>query len=192
MQNYQNMANFENDKRPMLSDTDAQSYDEPLDSKFRRMVSRTQSASISIPMSSFESYEKETSLVGHTGPLQSKRKTPFMHMSGPLYATTGTGNLLQKHVVSGNKADDRKTDNFATLHGSSSNYQNGDYDRKNEHLLRSGQLGMCNDPYCTTCPTYFNASQQRNPKSSARWDPKVFILHPKTDYNFSCFQLFSA
>ena len=97
-------------------------------------------------------------------------------MSGPLYATTGTGNRLQKHTVSGNKADERKTDNFATLHGSSSDYQNSDYDRKNEHLLRSGQLGMCNDPYCTTCPTYFNASQQRNPKPSTRWDPKVSVL----------------
>ncbi|KAL9324370.1 hypothetical protein ACSQ67_009227 [Phaseolus vulgaris] len=172
IQNYQNMANFENDKQPMLTDTDAQPYDDPLDSKFRRTVTRTQSASISIPMSSLESYEKETSLVGHTGPLQSKRKTPFMHMSGPLYATTGTGNLLQKHIVSGNKADERKTDSFATLRGSSSDYQNSDYDRKNEHLLRSGQLGMCNDPYCTTCPTYFNASQQRNPKPSTRWDPK--------------------
>ncbi|KAL5142791.1 putative cyclic nucleotide-gated ion channel 20, chloroplastic [Glycine soja] len=171
--NYQgSMANFENDKLLMLSDTDAQPYDEPLDAKFRRTVTRTQSASISISMSSFESYDKETSLVGHTGPLQSKRKTPFMQMSGPLYATTGTGNPLQKHIVSGNKAEERKTDNFATLRDTGSNYWNNDYDRKNEHLLRSGQLGMCNDPYCTTCPTYFNASQQRNPKPSTRWDPK--------------------
>lgn len=23
---------------------------------------------------------------------------------------------------------------------------------KHEYLLRSGPLGMCNDPYCTTCP----------------------------------------
>ncbi|KAH1234034.1 putative cyclic nucleotide-gated ion channel 20, chloroplastic [Glycine max] len=171
--NYQgSMANFENDKLLMLSDTDAQPYDEPLDAKFRRTVTRTQSASISISMSSLESYDKETSLVGHTGPLQSKRKTPFMQMSGPLYATTGTGNPLQKHIVSGNKAEERKTDNFATLRDTGSNYWNNDYDRKNEHLLRSGQLGMCNDPYCTTCPTYFNASQQRNPKPSTRWDPK--------------------
>ncbi|KAG5126831.1 hypothetical protein JHK82_027666 [Glycine max] len=44
----------------------SQPYDEPLDSKFRRTVTRTQSASISISMSSLESYEKETSLVGHT------------------------------------------------------------------------------------------------------------------------------
>ncbi|KAG4982811.1 hypothetical protein JHK87_027560 [Glycine soja] len=41
----------------------SQPYDEPLDSKFRRTVTRTQSASISISMSSLESYEKETSLV---------------------------------------------------------------------------------------------------------------------------------
>ncbi|KFK39097.1 hypothetical protein AALP_AA3G200700 [Arabis alpina] len=26
---------------------------------------------------------------------------------------------------------------------------------KNTNLLRSGQLGMCNDPYCTTCPSYY-------------------------------------
>nr|KYP39016.1 hypothetical protein KK1_039689 [Cajanus cajan] len=169
------MANFENDKLPMLSDTDAQPFDEreSSDSKFRRIITRTQSASISIPMTSLESYEKETSLVGHTGPLQSKRNTPVVQMSGPLYATTGSGNLLQKRVVvSGNKAEETETDNFATFRETGSNFWNNDYDRKNEHLLRSGQLGMCNDPYCTTCPTYFNASQQRNPKPSTRWDPK--------------------
>ncbi|KAK7314722.1 hypothetical protein VNO77_33249 [Canavalia gladiata] len=165
------MAKFEHDQLPMLSDTDAKPYDEPLDSKFRRLVTRTQSASISIPMSSLESYEKVTNRVGHTGPLQSKRKTPFMQMSGPLHATTGTENPLQKHdVVTGNRVEEGKTDDFATFHGT--NYWNSNYDRKNEHLLRSGQLGMCNDPYCTTCPTYFNASQQRNSKPSTRWDPK--------------------
>ncbi|KAL8202024.1 hypothetical protein R6Q57_011171 [Mikania cordata] len=26
---------------------------------------------------------------------------------------------------------------------------------KNEYLLRSGQLGMCSDPYCTTCPSSY-------------------------------------
>ena len=59
MQNYQgSMANFENDKLLMLSDTDAQPYDEPLDSKFKRTVTRTQSASVSISMSSLESYQQ--------------------------------------------------------------------------------------------------------------------------------------
>ncbi|XP_027359097.1 probable cyclic nucleotide-gated ion channel 20, chloroplastic isoform X2 [Abrus precatorius] len=38
--------------------------------------------------------------------------------------------------------------------------------------MRSGQLGMCNDPYCTTCPTYVKASQSRNQKASTIFDPK--------------------
>ncbi|KAI3797720.1 hypothetical protein L1987_32983 [Smallanthus sonchifolius] len=29
-------------------------------------------------------------------------------------------------------------------------------EEKNKHLLKSGQLGICNDPYCTTCPTSYN------------------------------------
>ncbi|PWA82825.1 hypothetical protein CTI12_AA041140 [Artemisia annua] len=31
---------------------------------------------------------------------------------------------------------------------------------KNEHLMRSGQLGLCNDPYCTTCPSAYNYKGQ--------------------------------
>ncbi|MCO5548611.1 hypothetical protein L7F22_002071 [Adiantum nelumboides] len=29
----------------------------------------------------------------------------------------------------------------------------------NEHLLRSGPLGRCDDPFCTTCPLYFDRPQ---------------------------------
>ncbi|XP_061355809.1 probable cyclic nucleotide-gated ion channel 20, chloroplastic [Gastrolobium bilobum] len=167
------MANFENDKLPMLSDTDSQPYYEPSGSKFKKLLSRTKSAQISIPMSSLESYERETGHVGHTGPLWSERKNPYMQMSGPLYATTGNGNLLQQSsVVAGNKAEERKTENVATFHGTGSNYWNNNYDTKNEHLMRSGQLGICDDPYCTTCPTSFKASQLRNPKPSTKFDPK--------------------
>ncbi|TKY44890.1 cyclic nucleotide-gated ion channel 20 [Spatholobus suberectus] len=82
----------------MLSETRAQLSDEAVDSNFRRPVSRTRSASISIPMATLESYEKETSLVGHTGPLRSVRKTPFVQMSGPLYGTHGTGNLSRQII----------------------------------------------------------------------------------------------
>ncbi|KAI3796846.1 hypothetical protein L1987_39532 [Smallanthus sonchifolius] len=31
----------------------------------------------------------------------------------------------------------------------------GDDETKNERLLRSGPLGMCHDPYCTTCPSSY-------------------------------------
>lgn len=27
---------------------------------------------------------------------------------------------------------------------------------KNANFLKSGQLGMCNEPCCTTCPSYYN------------------------------------
>uniref|UniRef100_A0A6N2K9W8 Ion transport domain-containing protein n=1 Tax=Salix viminalis TaxID=40686 RepID=A0A6N2K9W8_SALVM len=27
--------------------------------------------------------------------------------------------------------------------------------------MRSGQLGMCNDPYCTTCPSYYHSKDSR-------------------------------
>lgn len=157
------MASFETGELPVLSETEAQQYDEPLDSKFQRLVSRTQSASISIPMSAMESYERETSLVGQTGPLWSARKPPFMQMSGPLYTTPGAGK----------KVEESKTENFATFRSTGSNYWNNNHERKNEHLWKSGQLGMCSDPYCTTCPTYFKASQLRNPKASSKFDPKV-------------------
>ncbi|XP_047147456.1 probable cyclic nucleotide-gated ion channel 20, chloroplastic isoform X1 [Vigna umbellata] len=167
------MARFEKDEVPMLSETRAQLSDEFVDSNFRRLVSRTRSASISIPMASLESYEKETSLVGHTGPLRSVRKTPFVQMSGPLYATHGTSNLSGQNIAAtGNKVVESKTENFSTFNGTNENRWDNDYDRKNEHLMRSGQLGMCNDPYCTTCPTYFKAAQPRTRKTSAIFDPK--------------------
>ncbi|MED6157519.1 hypothetical protein PIB30_023905 [Stylosanthes scabra] len=168
------MAGFENDELPMLSEKDAEQYDETLNSKLQRFLSRTKS-SIAIPMSTLESYDSETSLVGHTGPLMSERKTtPFVQMSGPLYATAGTGgHLQQRMVVTGRKEDERKTEKFDAFRSTGLNYwHNNKHDKENEHLMRSGQLGMCDDPYCTTCPTYFKASHYRNPKASTLFDPK--------------------
>ncbi|RZB62114.1 putative cyclic nucleotide-gated ion channel 20, chloroplastic isoform C [Glycine soja] len=172
------MAHFEKDEVPMLSETHARLSDEVVDSNFRRLVSRTRSASISIPMASLESYEKETNLVGHTGPLRSVRKTPFVQMSGPLYATNGTGNLSRQNiVVTGTKVVESKTEKFSTFDGTNENRWDNDYDRKNEHLMRSGQLGMCNDPCCTTCPSYVKASQPRTRKTSAIFDPKFKLAY---------------
>ncbi|XP_061355812.1 probable cyclic nucleotide-gated ion channel 20, chloroplastic [Gastrolobium bilobum] len=168
------MAHFEKDEVPMLSETHARHQsDEAVDYNFRRLVYRTRSATISIPMVSMDPNEREASLVGHTGPLCSVRKIPFKQMSGPLYATHGTGNLLhQSIVVTGNEVAESKEEKFSTREGTNKSNWNNKYDRKNEHLLRSGQLGMCNDPYCTTCPTYFKASSLRNPIASTIFDPK--------------------
>ncbi|KAL8487602.1 hypothetical protein ACS0TY_024063 [Phlomoides rotata] len=44
---------------------------------------------------------------------------------------------------------------------------------KNEHLLRSGQLGMCNDPYCTACPMYYSVKGRQKPsRTSEIFDAK--------------------
>ncbi|MED6157516.1 putative cyclic nucleotide-gated ion channel 20, chloroplastic [Stylosanthes scabra] len=163
------MASFEKDEEPTLLGTHVPRSDEPVDSNFRRFVTRTRSASMSIPMASMESSDREATFVGHTGPLLSVRKTPFPHMSGPLYPTQGTGYPSQcSSVATGNKVGESRTEKF---HNTVESHWNNNNDRKNEHLLRSGQLGMCNDPYCTTCPTYFKAAQQGNSRTSYRIDP---------------------
>lgn len=127
-----------------------------MDFIFQRPISRTKSASISTPLISMDSYEKETSL---------KVKE---HVAA-LNAAHGTGNLVQQTVVViGNKVEKCKKEIFSPL-----NHWNNTHDRENEHLGKSGLLGMCDDPYCTTCPTYFKASKQRSPKALNEFDSKV-------------------
>ncbi|KAG2385054.1 cyclic nucleotide-gated ion channel 20 [Vigna angularis] len=149
------MASFENDELQKIpEETDAQPYHETLHSKFQRLLSGKQSASVSIPM---ESYEVETSIVGD---------------SGSLYATSESDNLMQHSiVVTGNIAQE-STDEFSIVDSTASKYWHKSYDSINEHLLRSGKLGICNDPYCTTCPSYFKSSRLRNPKACNIPDPK--------------------
>jgi len=156
-----NMAEFDNDEVPILSDTNPKQSNDPDCSKFQNLVPRTRSVSISIPMIPMEPYERDTNFKGHTGPLRSQRKASFNPMSGPLYVTHTPGNLFGQNMVAPKSiAVESKTEKFPLC-------------GKNEHLLRSGQLGMCNDPYCTTCPTYFKATQQSDLKSSGLFNPKV-------------------
>ncbi|XP_075662183.1 putative cyclic nucleotide-gated ion channel 20, chloroplastic isoform X2 [Castanea sativa] len=170
------MAGYENDDIPMLLDTHAQFLDEHPDSRFQRFVSTTRSASISIPMNSMDSYDSETNLVGYTGPLRSERRTPFTQMSGPLYVGRKPESLFPvSQGVTGHKKVEPVPEKLPSSRGKDQNdWPNDNYAAKNEHLLRSGQLGVCNDPYCTVCPTYdnFRAAQQKNSKASSLFDPK--------------------
>jgi cyclic nucleotide gated channel len=170
------MANHDKDNIPTLSDTHPKSVDENVDSRFRPFLSRTQSASTSIPLDSMESYGSETNIVGFTGPLRSARKAPLVQMSGPLYINRNTENLfLAKHGVTTRKKVDSKPEKYPSLNGRDKNDWDDNYTATNAHLMRSGQLGMCNDPYCTTCPLYYHstASQQRHAKTSSIFDSKV-------------------
>lgn len=168
------MANFEKDEVPIFSDIHPKLSNELVDSKFPRRVPRTRSVSISIPATLTEPYERDTNLVGYTGPLRSQRKTPFDQMSGPLYVTNKPGNLFrQNRVAPEYQTAESKTENFPSCCGVGENDLQNNYAGKNEHLIRSGPLGMCNDPYCTTCPTYFKATQQMNSKASGIFNPEV-------------------
>ncbi|XP_012488363.1 probable cyclic nucleotide-gated ion channel 20, chloroplastic isoform X1 [Gossypium raimondii] len=170
------MASYDKDEVPMLSDTYPQSSENNRDSQSQTFISRTRSASISIPLNSMESYQN-THLVGHTGPLRNERKTPFIQMSGPLYISRKPENSFQlnQSTAAGQKMMEPKAEKFPSFNGKDENdWPDNNYSGKNEHLLRSGQLGMCSDPYCTTCPTYYNfkPEQQKNSRVSGIFDTK--------------------
>uniref|UniRef100_A0A151UFW7 Cyclic nucleotide-gated ion channel 19 n=2 Tax=Cajanus cajan TaxID=3821 RepID=A0A151UFW7_CAJCA len=169
------MADFEKDKALSLSVIHTKLSNEPVDYKFPGHVPRTRSVSISIPAILTEPHERETitNLVGYTGPLRQK-KTPYNQMSGPLYVTHRSGNLFQQNRVAPEyQTAESTTENISSCCGMGENDLQNNYAGKNEHLVRSGPLGMCNDPYCTTCPTYFKATQQSYSKTSGIFNPKV-------------------
>ncbi|XP_004515287.1 probable cyclic nucleotide-gated ion channel 20, chloroplastic isoform X2 [Cicer arietinum] len=168
------MAEFEKEEMQMISDTNPKPSNEPDDSKSKNFLPRMRSVSISIPMIPIDPYERDTNLKGHTGPLRSQRKTPFIPMSGPLYVTNRGENLFGQNIMAPRSGTiENKTEKFPLCGMNEDDLQNK-YAAKNEHLVRSGQLGMCNDPYCTTCPTYFKATQQRDSKTYGLFNPKKF------------------
>lgn len=163
----------EKDEVPMLSSRYMQ-MDEDDKPQFRRSTTRMRSASISIPMPSLDSSDKVNTFIGHTGPLRSERKVPYIQMSGPLYANRGNEILFEPaQGAMGSKAMEATFDNYPSIKGVDQNdWSDRNHERTNEHLLRSGPLGMCSDPYCTTCPTYFEG-QRKNIKAYSVFDQKV-------------------
>ncbi|XP_033509009.1 probable cyclic nucleotide-gated ion channel 20, chloroplastic isoform X2 [Nicotiana tomentosiformis] len=162
------MGTFEKDEMPMLSPSFPQS-DENDGFQNRRFTYRTRSASLSMPTSSMDSFENDSSFVGYTGPLRSERRTSLVHMSGPLYISRKPENSFwptPAAVV--HKPTLPTTEKYPSIGSAERNgWPNNDYTGKNEHLLKSGQLGMCSDPYCTTCPTYYHLKpRQKYSKSS--------------------------
>ena len=171
------MSDLEKDETPMLSEAHSQYLDEPRVSYSHKLNSRNRSASISIPMNSMESYQTESSLVSHTGPLMNEKKTPFVPMSGPLFIGPKSGSLFPPTPgIQGQRKAEPKAEKFPSFNGIEwISRPHNNYAGKNEHLLRSGQLGVCNDPYCTICPTHFiDSRQQRNSKVS--FFPNVYAI----------------
>ncbi|KAL3628946.1 putative cyclic nucleotide-gated ion channel 20, chloroplastic [Castilleja foliolosa] len=153
---------FEKDKTPMLSPTNIKS-DEPIDSTSRKFSTRMRSASMFVPSNSFDPYEQYNDPMGPTGLVQ---------MSGPLYITRNSEAIFQLPELA--LTEQRATEPRLELYPSFESTDYNTYEGKHENLLKSGPLGMCSDPYCTTCPTYHNVKGLRkHSRTSEVLDAKV-------------------
>ncbi|CAI9766502.1 unnamed protein product [Fraxinus pennsylvanica] len=164
----------EKDEVPMLSAAYLHS-DERNDSQIRGFTSRMRSASMSSVMNSMDFSDHENTFLGFTGPLKNERRTSIGQLSGPLYISHKHDGIFRPaQAALRQKPAESKVERYPSIDGmdrKDRTYEN--YAGKNEHLLRSGQLGMCNDPYCTTCPTYYNfKAQQKNSRTSDVFDAK--------------------
>lgn len=171
------MSGAEKDDVPMLSYTRPQLYHEDMEVGLRRPVSTSRSASMSTAMYSVDSFENENRFLSFTGPLQRERKIQMSQMSGPLYSTRKSDYpIWSKKAQKG-----RPSATVQTLDNSSSIRTNkvwphDNHADKNENLLRSGKLGVCNDPYCTTCPTYYSNKASQQKKYSSPFESKVILV----------------
>lgn len=164
------MAASERDKTPMLPVTYLHS-DDPNGSSRGRSI-RTRSASMSIPTNSLDSSEYEANLVGFTGPLRTDRRASVIQMTGPTNSNRNQEFIFQPPQ----KTTEPKVERYPSSIDRNKNneWAVDDYMGKNEHLLKSGQLGMCNDPYCTTCPMYYGVKGRHKPsRTSEIFDAKV-------------------
>ncbi|KAK4402512.1 putative cyclic nucleotide-gated ion channel 20, chloroplastic [Sesamum angolense] len=96
-------------------------------------------------------------------------------MSGPLYVNRNHEFVFQgPEGALRKKTPESKIERYPSIDRVENNdWPSSDYAGKNEHLLKSGQLGMCNDPYCTTCPTYYNVKgRQKHSRTSEIFDAK--------------------
>ncbi|KAF5187296.1 Cyclic nucleotide-gated ion channel [Thalictrum thalictroides] len=167
------MAGAEKEEIPMLSHTQSQQSDEFLDVQPQRLSSRNRSASMSIPMHSMDSYDRESYFVSHTGPLQSERRTSFKQLSGPIHNTRRSDKLIWPMIGLMARPATVLDIEHPSFNGTENKgwHENNHFDR-NDHLLKSGQLGVCNDPYCTTCPAIYNSNASQQKKISSRFDTK--------------------
>ncbi|KAJ4959999.1 hypothetical protein NE237_019909 [Protea cynaroides] len=162
------MDGGDKDDVPILSDTDSQI----MGAELKRFTARNRSASMSIPLNSMDCYESENILASHTGPLRSERRTPFIQMSGPLYISRTNENLTKSmNVKMGHTS--LMGEPLSSSNGMDKKDWLDDNFTKNEHLLKSGPLGVCNDPYCTTCPADYNyRTERKSSRASGLFDYK--------------------
>lgn len=140
------MTDREDDHAPMLSGN----------IELPRFTAR--SASMSMPAS----FAIEDTFISHTGPLRIQRAPENSTVSGPLNRNRRNGVTRMQSRLNAVTPEVFGVDD--------SSY--GRDVMRNEHLLMSGPLGLCNNPDCTECPAAYK-TKQAFPRSSISQDKKV-------------------
>ncbi|CAN6925634.1 unnamed protein product [Brassica oleracea] len=148
----------EKDDVPMLPISSSSSS-----SRTRSFTSRFRSTSLANTSSAIDGFDSSNVVLGYTGPLQTYGRPAFVQMSASLPSTlipeplflhpTPTGGSSHSIGVSSSQPESCP---FAALEHKNSDDELG---------LGSGQLEVCNDPYCTTCPSYYNPKPAQIPPS---------------------------
>ncbi|XP_051136434.1 probable cyclic nucleotide-gated ion channel 20, chloroplastic isoform X2 [Andrographis paniculata] len=98
------------------------------------------------------SFEHKNNVGGSLDRLRSERQTSPVQMSGSLYVNTVDEVVFEppQNVSQSKSTNGKQIHPF--IH--STDEYDGTSDIRDEHLMKSRQLRMCDDPYCMTCPSY--------------------------------------
>lgn len=150
------------DEVPMLLDSQSQrSHNYPLPNVELQSFPMVRSMSISLPMrESLGWHENERRDIPFSGPLRNdERRCALIPLSAPLQSNRGVN--IGRVSTSGplrtdREVEDRVVNSHVSVSGGGGEHgMDNNYGGKHEYLLKSGPLGRCNDPFCTTCPPFY-------------------------------------
>ncbi|RID79742.1 hypothetical protein BRARA_A02456 [Brassica rapa] len=145
-------------------------------SRTRPFTFRSRNVSLPNTSSTSEGLDSSTVVLRYTDPHRTQRPPPSVQMNGPLFSTSSPEPLIllpppstggSSDPVGVSSSQPERYPSFAALEHDNSD----DNSVLNPHLLRSEKFGVCNDPYCTTCPSYYNRKADQVPTSRV---PAIF------------------
>ncbi|XP_058108463.1 probable cyclic nucleotide-gated ion channel 20, chloroplastic isoform X1 [Magnolia sinica] len=173
------MASGSDDRVTLPLNTRSQLSNDSTEKQLTRFNTKCTTRSVScVSMSATNSMGpngNENSTLSHTGPLNGEIQALSIPTSGPLYSHTKLGNFSQPmNGTSGRRTEAVKE---CVIETGLTDQLDDNSAGKNEHLLKSGQLGRCNDPFCTTCPTDydFKAAAQKKYKRAPASEIKTAL-----------------
>lgn len=169
------MARDKIDEVPMLLDSQSQrSQDYSLPEVELQSFPMGRSMSISLPTrEGLRWHDNESRDIPFSGPLRNdERRRALIQMSGPLQSNRLVN--IARVSMSGplrtdREVEERVVNSLVSVSGGGGEHgMNNNYGGRHEHLLKSGPLGRCNDPFCTTCPSYYDFKEINTRNTQSR------------------------